>query len=150
KTFGSTNVFGPLAAPLLRLSGPALAIALAAIYLTTWRRLRGASDRARAVVVVRATAAALAAYIGLAKVSSPQYLVWLLPLGVAVSMPAMTARVTDGVRPSSPRPFLGLFLAILLATQVIYPLTYGALEQLRPWACALVLLRNLALLVWAW
>ena len=44
---------------------------------------------------------------------------------------------------------VALVMATSILTQVIYPIGYGALEALRPWACALVLLRNLLLLIWA-
>ena len=71
----------------------------------------------------------------LGQVLSPQYLVWLLPFG-----PLLCA----ARRGASPWIFLGA----LALTQVIYPATYSALQDLRPWACGLVLLRNALLVAW--
>jgi hypothetical protein len=44
---------------------------------------------------------------------------------------------------------LALLLLTFGLTQAIYPVTYGALESLEPWALCLVLGRNVLLLVWA-
>ena len=72
------------------------------------------------------------------KVCSPQYLsVGSFLLGLALSL----AR-DSGIA-------LGVLLATFALTQLIYPVTYGALESLRPWAACLVLGRNALLLAWA-
>jgi len=137
KTFGSTNVAGPLSQTAGRLAALATASGLLAVYFLTWRRLgaAGAADRARATFA--ASAAVFAVFIACGKVSSPQYLVWILPLGLVLSL-------SDGERLG-----LTLFLAVLALTQLIYPVCYAGLEALRPAACALVLARNLLLLAWA-
>jgi hypothetical protein len=81
----------------------------------------------------------LIATVTLGKVFCPQYLVWVLPLGLLVSAP--------GCGHSRWRATIGLLL--LGATQVIYPLAYPAVKTLAPWATTLVLVRDLALLGWA-
>ena len=149
-TFGSFNVV-PVAdgtpAPLYaKLAGPLLLAALGALYVFTAQRLRAlgrrsgpetGSGQARLALAQRAALAALVLFMVLGKVCSPQYLVWLLPLGVSLSL-----------RARSPRLVWWLLFSCAL-TQVIVPGVYHALRELRPWACALVLVRNLALAVWA-
>lgn len=147
KTFGSTNVVGGASPILLALVAPAMLGALAAVCAITWRRLRaatgdgasagrGASVKER--VLGEGTAAALVALMVTGKVFSPQYLVWLLPLGLLLALG----------RAGRDRALLAaLLLAAMGLTQLIFPFSYGALMALAPAACALVLLRN-ALLVW--
>jgi hypothetical protein len=144
KTFGSTNVAGRLGPLASRLSTLATLSGLGAVYLVTWRRLAAANtddeDRlreARARIALEGTAATFAVFIALGKVCSPQYLVWILPLGLGLSLGA--AR----------RARLAVLLALVALTQLVYPVMYGRLESLRPSVCALVLLRNGALLAWA-
>jgi hypothetical protein len=72
-----------------------------------------------------------------AKVFSPQYLVWLLPLALLSSL----------ARSGASR---WLWLGLCLASQIVYPAAYGALMGLAPWMCLLLLARNLALGLWAW
>ena len=140
KTFGSTNVVGPGLGAFGPISQIVTVAGLLAVYGVTWRRLdpRAASDAAPPeLATLEGFAAALAVFIACGRVCSPQYLVWLLPLGVMLSL-------------TSPRRVgLPLLVTTFALTQVIYPIGYGALEALRPWACALVLLRNLLLLIWA-
>jgi hypothetical protein len=131
KTFGSTNVAGPLGQVAGRLAALATVSGLLGVYVFTWRR------PARARTTFAATIAVFAVFIACGKVSSPQYLVWILPLGLVLSL-------TEGDRAG-----LVLFLGILALTQLIYPIRYARLEALRPGTCALVLARNVALLVWA-
>jgi hypothetical protein len=142
RTFGSTNLVGGptrFVAPLAAAGPVAAAVALAA---WLWRALgrfpdgeEGDARRVRATLA--AACAALAAFMALGKVFSPQYLGWLLPLGALLSL-------LDGRR----RARL-LFLGVMAATQLVYPIGYGALEALLPWACALVLVRNGLALAWA-
>jgi hypothetical protein len=111
---------------------------LALVYAWTWRRLRRSrSPGAERLAVLQGLAAALVAFMVLGQVFSPQYLVWLVPLG------ALLATARGGASP-------WLLVAALALTQVVYPVTYAALQQLRPWACGLVLLRNALLVAWAW
>ena len=71
------------------------------------------------------------------KVCSPQYLVWILPLGLGLSLEHRR------------RAPLVLLLALFAVTQLVYPILYGRLEALRPGVCALVLARNALLLAWS-
>jgi hypothetical protein len=137
KTFGSTNVAGAFAKVAAAAANLATVAGLLAVYAVTWRRLASpiAAERGRAAFA--ATAAVFAAFVACGKVSSPQYLVWILPIGLALSL-------TDGRRVC-----LVLFLAFLALTQTVYPITYGRLEALRPGPCALVLARNVVLITWA-
>ncbi len=137
RTFGSTNVVGRGAGALLALSTGATAAALLATYAFAWRRLGRADEAERARTTAAGTVATLAALIVLGKVASPQYLVWLLPLGLALTL-------ADGRR-----LLLALLIVACALTQVIYPISYPSVEALARWACALVLARNLALAAWA-
>lgn len=136
KTFGSTNVAGTLGQAASQLSTLATISGLLAVYFVTWRRLAApaAADRARATLA--ATVAVFSVFITCSKLSSPQYLVWVLPVGLALSL-------IDGNRRE-----LILLLAVLVLAQLVYPISYARLEALRPGACALVLARNLTLIVW--
>src|SRR5262249_16907845 len=80
--------------------------------------------------------ATLVVLMATGKVFSPQYLIWLLPLGLLVS-----------IERGGSLPFL--FIVVMALTQLIFPFSYGSLHALRPWACALVLLRTGLLLYWA-
>jgi hypothetical protein len=136
KTFGSTNVAGTLGHAASSLSTLVTVAGLLAVYVVTWRRLAApaAADRARATLA--ATVAVFAVFITCSKLSSPQYLVWILPMGLALSL-------ADGDRAE-----LSLLLVVLALAQLVYPVSYARLESLRPGACALVLARNLTLIVW--
>lgn len=124
---GSQNVAGPLAG--------GLAIALTLVQLAaiagTWLWfLRDPAGRGR---LVRAAAAAVAAYVAFGKVLSPQYLIWLVPL-----VPLVGGR--RGVLAS------GALLAALLLTQAYFPGQYlDLVERLDRSAIATLLLRDLAL-----
>lgn len=116
--------------------GVATLVALAAVYVLY---LRGPGTPERLVL---GCVAAVAAYVVLSKVFSPQYLVWLAPL-----VPLVGGR--RGLRASA------LLLVILGTTQVYEPYhqeQYWALDT--PWVNWLVIARNvlvvalLALLVW--
>jgi hypothetical protein len=139
RSFGSTNVVGALAPAAGLLSSVAFVVSLAAIGWKSWPRLaaeRPAAERNQALV--RALIAALVAFMVWNRVFSPQYLVWILPVGVALSL----------------RRGAGALLAVLCVvfalTQLVYPVFYAHLESLAPWACALVLARNGLLAWWGW
>jgi hypothetical protein len=133
-SYGSINLVGDLGPALAGASvalfgtlATALTLAgLAVGYAATWRRLRGADPPGAAAVLVDGTLAAALAYMVLGKVFSPQYLVWVLPL---FALRGRARRV----------------VALLGASQVIYPIAYREVMALRPWAMALVLARNLGL-----
>ena len=137
KTFGSTNLVGRFTATFLVASNVVTLLGLLAVYVATWRRLETSDPAERGRAALEGIAASLAVYIACAKVCSPQYLVWLLPIGLVLSLTHQRRRC------------LALLMAALTLTQLIYPISYAALESLRPWACLLVIVRNLLLLAWA-
>ena len=138
RSYGSSNVVGRSTGAALTASAIAGAAGLAWILVAAWRGLdpsRPPSSRAR--VLLSATIALLAVVIVTSKVASPQYLVWLLPLGVL-------ATLIDGRRWP-----MALLLTTLVLAQIVYAVVLSDVEALRPWALALVLARNTGLAVWA-
>jgi len=137
-SYGSGNVVGRFAGVALTASIAALVAALTFVFLGAWRALgpdRPPPERARVLVV--STTTVLAVIIAVGKVSSLQYLVWVLPLGVLAALA------------TGDRLALLLLVATLTAAQVIFPLSSAAAESMRSWPYAIVLARNLLLLVWA-
>jgi hypothetical protein len=140
-TFGSWNVVSPWDGPFRFLASALPFVALLAVYFFAWTDLkRAADDAARARSLLRWSCVALAAFMVLGKVFSPQYFTWLLPLGVLAS-------VLDP-RPAARRELL----VALLLSQVIWPFCFciGLWTSLSPIFGALVLARNLLVLVWGW
>jgi hypothetical protein len=137
QSYGSVNLIGPTAAWASRLSGMATPIAIAIAYgLGARRMLRlDRDDSALEHALLPAMLAPLIALMLTAKVFSPQYLVWILPLATLLSS------TRGGVA-------IWLWLGICVATQIVYPAAYSALIHLHKWICVLVLLRNVALGVW--
>ena len=137
-TFGSANVVSRADGPLRAIAGVLPMLALAAIFIWTWLELRVAGDeRTRDKLLLRATCASLVALMALGKVFSPQYLTWLVPLALLLSLEGGASR--------------SLLLVSLGLTQLIYPLCYriGLSESLSPWFGLLVLARNALLVTWA-
>lgn len=131
-TYGSLNVVAGFDGPLRAIASVLPVAAWLALIVHAIRR--GADERR----MVRLVAVAIVAYMVLGKVFSPQYLTWLLPAGVLASLTAGRAERR-------------LFVAAMIATQLIYPLLY--LTAL-PWTAsplfgAVVLVRNGLLAVWA-
>jgi uncharacterized membrane protein len=131
-THGSLNVLASFDGPLRTLAS--LLPVAAWLALIAHAIHRGADERR----MIRLVSVALVAYMVLGKVFSPQYLTWLLPAGVLASLTAGRAERR-------------LFVAAMIATQVIYPLLY--LTAL-PWTAsplfgAVVVARNGLLAVWA-
>ena len=137
-SYGSRNVDGPLVAAASTIANLATIGGALAIYVATWRRLGRASDHAARMRVALAGACAVAAIaIACGKVTSPQYLVWLVPIGVLAS-------IVDGRRRS-----IALFVGALVATQLVYPIAYDATVGLAWWKCTLIAARGVALVAWA-
>ncbi|MQA29353.1 MAG: DUF2029 domain-containing protein [Luteitalea sp.] len=136
-SYGSTNVVGRYAGAAIAVSSGAGLIAMALVYRATWRALASGNEVDRARVLVSAVLTVLAVVIAFAKVGSIQYLVWLIPLGLLA-----------GLRPEH-GPTLLVFIAALTLAQIGYPLASTAAESLEPWACAILLGRQVVLLVWA-
>lgn len=131
RSFGSPNLEAPGALVAARASGPLLGLALAGSAALAFHL--GRAGRAHALAV--GTAVAGLAVLVVAKVLSPQFLLWVFPLVLIV--------------PGAPGRRLRLWfgLAALLG-QVWYPFFYNSLAELeQPWVSLLVL-RN-ALLVLA-
>ncbi|MGA0557573.1 glycosyltransferase 87 family protein [Larkinella sp. VNQ87] len=81
--------------------------------------------------LLRFLVAALLVFIGANKVFSPQYLVWLLPFVPFLSIGQF-----------------GVFVGILMLTNLIYPVFYSKLIDPTPIGIGLLNLRNLLLLGW--
>lgn len=130
--FGSFNLSGYAAdvgLGTLRVAQPIiLAGSLAAAAAVIWQRRGQATIEC---VALAWTAALLGLLIG-NRVLSPQYLVWLLPLA-----------------PFLPGLPLGLLVAAFATTAVVFPWLYSDLLALEPIPVALILVRNLLLVV-AW
>jgi hypothetical protein len=130
RTFGSTNTVGALG-PAFGLLSTVLTIAgLLAVYRATWARIVTSDERERRRAALEGVVASLAVFLGCGKVCSPQFLSWILPMSLAIGL-------------AHPRPrLLAILLSLFALTQVVYPVSYGALEALRPWALSVLLVRN--------
>ncbi len=137
--YGSGNVVGRLSASALTVTNIAAAIGIAAVYVAAWRRFGSCpTAESRARQFLAATTAVIAVFIATGKVGSPQYLTWLLPLGVLVTL--LDRRWLP----------LGALLTTLVIAQTVYTVVPYQVEAFRPWASALVLARNTVLIGWAW
>lgn len=135
-SFGSVNLVGKLPSVLARLASAATVVGLVLVYLVAWRRMSAATESDRKRIALESSMAALAVFVACGKVASPQYLVWILPVGLLLSL-------------TNPRRLgLILFIACLALCQVIYPMFYGAISALKPFPFVFVLARNLTLLTW--
>jgi uncharacterized membrane protein len=138
RSYGSSNVVGRSTGAALTASAIAGAAGLAWILVAAWRGLEVSRTlSSRACVLLSSTIAALAVVIVTSKVASPQYLVWLLPLGVLATL--MDRRWSS----------MALLVTTLVLAQIVYAVVLSDVEALRPWALALVLARNIGLIVWA-
>jgi hypothetical protein len=145
QTFGSANVVAHWDGPLRLLSGLSPILAIAATSAWAYRALARAPREDKAIrVLARAICIALIGWMVLGKVFSPQYLTWILPLGVLAATEKDLPRAT---------PWL---LAVALGlTQIIYPFLYrvGLANALHPIFGAVVLARTgllfaFAVLLW--
>jgi hypothetical protein len=128
---GSSNVEGRFVPFLAPLATPLLAAALVFVYARAWMQLgRTAGPRP----LVAAVSAAMAVFMVFGKVFSPQYLVWLIPLGLVASRERTRT----------------LLLVVLGLTQLLFPYLHSWLGTLSSAAFALLLLRNGTLLYWAY
>jgi hypothetical protein len=138
RAFGSSSAVSTWDGPVRAASSVLLVLAF--VYVGGWtmsRMRREPDDRAATVLLARASCAVLVAWMVFGKVFSPQYVTWLMPLGVLVS-------VIDGER--TEKHLFGIFAL----TQLIYPFVFkiAGSNALSPWFGALVLLRNGLLLAW--
>lgn len=149
--FGSASIFfddsiltnqvsGPLVQDLAAISNYLLFIALAITALLAIRAVRAGRNRTQ--VFALAALAGVLDLIVFNKVGSPQFMIWL-----AVPLVAL---VYFGIKKS--KVALAMGSAILLLTQLVYPVFYIELLGLEIMPLVLLTLRNLllvALLIWA-
>ncbi len=135
--YGSTNVVGDYAAQALAAATGAGVIALVIVYAWTWIALQASTLAQQPRVLVAGMLVSMALLTVFAKVSSVQYLIWLMPLGLL-----------DGLS-HPPRFRLLLLCGALVLAQIGYPLASAAVERLEPWAFAVVLLRQVTVLLWS-
>jgi hypothetical protein len=126
--FMSVNASSPLVDRLVRYSLPITVLgllALCALYYKHWNQPR----RHRQMLVNYATGAILI-FMVCNKVLSPQYLIWLLPLIPLTGSP------------------MAAFMFVLAAalTTVLYPMNFGDLSAMAPWAVVTLTVRNVLLL----
>ena len=132
-SFGSWNLPGPLASFCAQLSMPVTLLLMALITVFLARVPKPADDLARRDRLALALLLGLAALWLSAKVFSPQYLTWGLPLVL-------------GVSGSRGRRLTWLFFAVLVATQVILCGLYVFVFAVS-WVGEIALLVRLALLI---
>lgn len=135
-SFGSDNIVSAYEPLLRRVASLAPALAILAVYVWAFLRLRREPDGAGQFSVLAAAACAcFVAFATLGKVFSPQYLVWLIPLGALASLRAEGARKW--------------LIAALALAQFEYPFLYSSLSAAtEPLFGFVILARNLAL--WGW
>jgi hypothetical protein len=139
-SFGSQGIDGTGPSVISAISTVALVVLLAAVAWTLWVGLRRARHPGDARLMVAACAATTVALLVGGKVLSPQFLVWLLPVGFVVA-----GRY-------GPAAF-GLTVAALLATLAYFPHSYWDLVALDSGPIAMLVLRNallIALLAACW
>jgi hypothetical protein len=136
---GAIEIFHPLASVMTMASDIGVVAAVLAIAVVCSRRLRDASGPADGhEIFIAGTVATLLSVMGISKLFSPQYLLWIAPL-----FPLTQAR---GFR----RPLVLGGVAVFALTGYLYLFDYERLVFLSPLPASLLLLRNLALLWLVW
>lgn len=135
-SFGSVNLAGRAVAGAGAISSVVMFLGLLFTYAVTWRRVRDASGMNRRMAVMEGIILTALVFMLFGKVFSPQYLTWILPLCVSAAL------LRGGRRAHA-------LILLLVLTQVIYPITYQFVIELRPWAILMVVVRNLGMTVWA-
>lgn len=134
--FGAFDVSGRGARLASSLSLPVTLILLGITALVMYREHR--AGRLTRAEFPRFAAAFVLAFMVASKVLSPQYMLWLLPLLPLATVGASGAGVA------------AIFLVACWTTTQIYPTHYGQLMDLESGAVALLMIRNLLLiLLWA-
>jgi len=140
-SFVSQQVYGPGGHLMLQLSTLATGLALLWMALM-WLRLWRAGRIITAETVGWLMLASTGLLILTNKVFSPQYLLWLSP--VAIAMVALAPRRDTGVR-----RFTVLLLLVGVLTQLIYPILYGwvvGIYWANPLGVLMLLVRDIALI----
>ncbi len=139
--FAACEIQGPgdhVVIVLANVAAGAATLLVAALWVRAWRR--GGSVGAGTVGWLMLTAAGLLILTN--KVFSPQYLLWISP--IAIAMVAIAPRGDTGVR-----RFAVLVLAVGALTQVLYPLLYPLITTdvwANPLGVLLLAIRDLALM----
>ncbi len=144
-SFGSHNIVAAddrlagLEWIFLRMQGPVVLLGMAALLFLAWRKILARLPSERPYVLpeltLRVICVVLVLYMVSGRVFSPQYLTWITPLGLFLS-------VRVSLR-------LSLLLVVTLAlTHTIWRTMGLSFELFRPWAFFLLLLRNGMLLGW--
>jgi len=126
-TYGSQNVVASGAHAVAAVTSVAQVLALAALWVAFAR------GEARPERLAAAAATAVVLFVGLGKVFSPQYMVWLIPL-----VPLVRSRLASL-----------LLVAGLVLTQIEFPARYWELPALQPGIAWVVLARDLVVLALA-
>jgi hypothetical protein len=139
-SFGSQGIDGAGPSVISAISTVALAVIVIGVAWTLWVGLRRARPPGDARLMVAACAATIAALLVCGKVLSPQFLVWLVPLGFVVA-----GRY-------GPAAF-GLTVAAMLTTLAYFPHSYWDLVALDSGPIGILVARNallIALLAACW
>ncbi len=132
-SFGSQGLPSE-AASLIALLTTAVALAVVVAALSVyWSALRGTRPPGDARLMVAASAATIVALMAGGKVLSPQFMIWLLPVGFLIA--GRFAWLAAG----------GTIVALLL-TQAYFPASYWELVALEPRPIWLLVLRNAVLI----
>jgi uncharacterized membrane protein len=143
-TYGSWNLFSPLADSLAKISFPLTAVALVIIYgLFAWRLRKDRNSNSitkiselSAANLVQCTALVLTVFMLTNKVFSAQYMAWLCPL-----IPLIAG--------GRQYPVPALFMVAAILTQYVYPYNYISFELGQALPVTLLLFRNLLLILMA-
>jgi len=136
----TSQVYGPGGAIMLKVSTLATAagfLAIAALWLRAWRRGSTIDPKAVGWIVLTTTGMLILTN----KVFSPQYLLWLSP--IAIAMVSLSPRTDTGVR-----RFSVLLLSVGVLTQIIYPVLYLWVSDIywaNPIGVLMLLTRDIAL-----
>jgi uncharacterized membrane protein len=141
-TYGSWNLFSPLADSLAKISFPLTAAAMAGVYgLFFWRLWKNTErdttsemSKPSAANLVQVTVLAVTVFMLTNKVFSAQYIAWLCPLIPLVA----------GGRQY---PVPALFIVAAILTQYVYPYNYVEFELVQPLPVIVLLFRNLLLII---
>ena len=132
RSFGSMNFHGPLAQGLAGLATPSMLAVVAFVTWRTWRASQASGDTRRTERLVYALLAACTGIWLTAKVFSPQYMTWAVPLVVALAGPRRRAAQA-------------LFFAALLVSQIYLRGYYDYVYQQHPLGILTMLVRQGAL-----
>ncbi len=136
-SYGSENIVSPYEPVLRHVASIAPFVAMLGVFFWAFLRMRRArAEMDRFAVLLSASCACLVAFASLGKIYSPQYLVWLIPLGALASL-------RQGGRAGK------WMIAAFVLAQLEYPFLYSGLtEATYPLIGAVIVLRNLALWIW--